>query len=549
MHTYGLTSPEDLPPLETLWARAALATVLRPEPQQEEEGHIHYDDGGGNEWWLLRLEGGRALLIGQDHESDSIFAHEEGDQFEDGPHWLPWDWMLDLEAEENIGFTYWWDGHRWAHTPYPDDVSMDGVGLLLPHLFDVDDLATWLNDEEEEGPERPLARLLPEALHAARSRELTEEQLTPLLALLPDPEDLATALTTATSLGLTPGSSPTLHPTGHHRPLRPDMLEGFGHSPDLRLGDLLRRTEEIPGRPTPEDGPELARLVDWARRERSDPDGHAVLVHDAVTANWPSVPRSRELPEEQALWRALFDAESDPEHGGWLYARLEVTEEGPTLQRAYDHWPRWWNEHTERVGATGLHYGLVVWLLQRDPQWQPTWLSRWHQVDPPLTAPQDWEQPRGSEPGFPWEPLTPTGHDALLGELRTRMMGAVEGEWTSLNLEVRCLVGTVGALFHAVRPDGERERLTVPGQITLPVNRLRSGMYERGTGTWYRAVFTLDRGQDLKTEYDHDTEPDFGRRTADLEYQLDFRYFPREVSRVPDWLLHRLTPATAHRPG
>lgn len=547
MDTYGLTFPEDLPPLETLWARAALVTVLRPELQQQEDGRIHYDDGGGNEWWLLRVEGGRALLIGQDHEADSVFAHEEGDRFEDGPDWLPWDWMLDLEAEENIGFAYWWDGHRWAHTPYPEDVSTDGVGLLLSHLFDVDDPTTWL---DEEDPEPALARFLSEALHAARSRELTKERLAPLVPLLPRLEDPATAMTTASALGLTPGSSPTLHPSGHRRPLRPDMIGGFGNERDLRLGDTLRRTEEIPGRPTPEDGPELARLVDWARRERSGPDGRAILVHDAVTADWPSVPPGRELSEEQALWRSLVEAESHPEHGGWLYARLEVTEDGHTLQRAYDHWPRWWSEHAERVGATGLlHYGLVRWLLQRDPRWQPAWLSQWHYVDPPLTAPEGWDQPHGPEPGFPWRPLTPTEHDALLGELRARMVDSVEGEWTSLSLEVRCLVGTAGAVFHAVRPQGGRERLTVPAGITLPVNRLRSGMYERGTGTWYRAVFTLHRDGDVETEYDHDTEPDFGRRIADLEYQLDFRYFPREVAHLPAWMLHRIDPDASHHPG
>jgi hypothetical protein len=71
---------------------------------------------------------------------------------------------------------------------------------------------------------------------------------------------------------------------------------------------------------------------------------------------------------------------------------------------------------------------------------------------------------------------------------------------------------------------------------------LRRGTYERGTGAWYRVEIAFHRDGGREAEYDHDGEPDFGRRIADRTYQLDFRYFPRAVERVPDRLRRRVAP-------
>lgn len=557
MDHQGISAPEDLPPFETLWARAALAAALMhgdgdDDPfflHRAEDGLIRYDDYGGNHWWLLRVEGGRGVLVGQDHESDTIFLDEEGgDLFGDGPDWLPWTWLLNHEQRHNIGFLYWWDGRNWARTPYPDGIREDGVRLNLENLLTEEGLVERLTDSTGRGEENgeEISALLPELVRAARDRELTEQTLSEALALLHEETDPAAGMRQADALGLTPDGDTTAWSAGHRRPLRPDLLAYGSQAFGLRYGDTLRCTEEIPGRPVPEDGPELLRLADWARRERLGPDGRAILGHNAIGANWPAVPECRELPEEEALWRALFEAEAHPEHGGWLYARLEVTERDHRLRRAYDHWPTWWNEHASGPAENGLiAYSFVSWLRKRAPRWQPDWVARWHHATPPPPVPESWNSAGGPAPSFPLTPFSPGEQEELLGELREALTKAVEGEWAFLHLDAHTLVDHLGVVFRATHPDGTQERSPGPPNLLAPLTRLREGMYERGTGTWYRASFTVDSEGIREERYDFDTEPDFGRRIDDISYQLDFPYFPCEYARTPDWMRRRIAPEPA----
>lgn len=180
-HTPG--RPEDLPPFETLWARAAALSVL--EAGGAVSGHeyvgpfVHHDDGGGNEWRLTRVGGGRGVLVGADHECDDHMFVDGYDPYL-GPDWLPWDWCTELERDREQGFVYWWDGMRWARIDYPDLIGNDGLDLLLTHLAARENtLAAALapldvdhpSDDWEEG-----APLLDRVLGLAEERTGTEEE-------------------------------------------------------------------------------------------------------------------------------------------------------------------------------------------------------------------------------------------------------------------------------------------------------------------------------------------------------------------------------------
>lgn len=73
-----------------------------------------------------------------------------------------------------------------------------------------------------------------------------------------------------------------------------------------------------------------------------------------------------------------------------------------------------------------------------------------------------------------------------------------------------------------------------------PVRVLRDAMYEPGTGTWYRATFTVTRAGDADAEYDYDGEPENTDIIDPTEWVFELRKYPRDAAHIPDWLRKNL---------
>jgi hypothetical protein len=136
------------------WGDAAHAT----------DGVWHFDDGGGNWADLLHVDGGRAVLIGNDHEySDTYwgaaaeyFGEDETDLLAGVPDW--WAAAVRTVAERDtqnwIGFAYGWDGSVWRRAAYAKDDGFASLGLpalsderfreLVGDLPPVEITADWL---------------------------------------------------------------------------------------------------------------------------------------------------------------------------------------------------------------------------------------------------------------------------------------------------------------------------------------------------------------------------------------------------------------------
>src|SRR5690349_11416021 len=92
--TIDLPSPDEM---RGRWAAFAAVCAARgwSDSCRADGGTWHYDDGGGNYADLVHLDGGRAVLLGNDHEySDTYFAkaaeyfgEEETDLLADAPSW------------------------------------------------------------------------------------------------------------------------------------------------------------------------------------------------------------------------------------------------------------------------------------------------------------------------------------------------------------------------------------------------------------------------------------------------------------------------------
>ncbi|MFI6578054.1 hypothetical protein ACIBFB_19875 [Nocardiopsis sp. NPDC050513] len=232
--------PEDLPPFDVLWARAAALAALEAGGSRNQHAYadavVHHDDAGGNEWRLARIEGGRGVLVGADHQCDEHIDIEGYDPYA-GPDWLPWTWFTELENQREQGFAYWWDGAAWARIDYPDLIDNDGLNLLLPHLSTAENATTTVlnfldlwssSDKRREGS--PLVhRVLELAERGTGSEEEWRAALDRVLVFAArqnsqyirckaDEFDVAPALAVARATGLVKGSEAEVKPAGKGRP-------------------------------------------------------------------------------------------------------------------------------------------------------------------------------------------------------------------------------------------------------------------------------------------------------------------------------------------
>ncbi|MFH8797643.1 proteophosphoglycan 5 [Streptomyces sp. NPDC017941] len=102
------------------------------------DGVWHFDDSGGNWAQLHLLDGGRAVLIGHDHEySDTYygpaaeeFGEDETDLLADAPDWWRPVVRRTLDAKLLVGFVYGYDAAEgWRRAEYAVDDGFHSVGL------------------------------------------------------------------------------------------------------------------------------------------------------------------------------------------------------------------------------------------------------------------------------------------------------------------------------------------------------------------------------------------------------------------------------------
>ncbi|MEM0963341.1 MAG: proteophosphoglycan 5 [Bacteroidota bacterium] len=137
----------DLPsPRQLRGGWAALAAIYASRGWDDvaaTENEWRFHDGGGN-WATLRFQdGGRAVLLGHDHEysetyfgdAAAYFGEDETDLLAEAPAW----WSHDLSTGRHsdwIGFIYGWDGETWRRSAYQQDDGFRSVGLLQAGSLD-----------------------------------------------------------------------------------------------------------------------------------------------------------------------------------------------------------------------------------------------------------------------------------------------------------------------------------------------------------------------------------------------------------------------------
>ncbi|WP_017591959.1 hypothetical protein [Nocardiopsis potens] len=538
--------PEDLPHPDVLWVHGGLLACVEAasgghRPDRSVRGGV-LRCGRGAGWWLLaRVEGGRAALLGVDHDLSAVQGDGRPvDLLAEMPEWLPWDRLPgEFRDPAELGFAYWWEEGSWHRPAYPDDWEDDGVRGPLADCTEEADFIGLLAGAVRpvRGREADAEAAARQVVQRARRGELDPEAIGELCrtAGMAAPETGAAA-ETAGRLGFLPGIPAEEAPLAAVRPERPPFPLISQEEQMFLLRHEMRTAAEL-GPGNPEAPAELDRVAAWMRENVLQPGGSAVLVTAATQAAWITGP-DREGPvfykELAGLVQELHRAESDPERGGWLYLRLEVTADEARAERAWDRFPAW---------AHGL--GNVIALHRartgRSVRWTPHWVGLADGAvlhAPPAPTPV---RERG-------EPAPAPGgeHRVLEGAVREALWGDASDDVQEFRVSWRALVGYRGGEVRAVRTgeeeSGRAEPVPVPDGLRKAMTALREACYRPGRGTWFSAEVRVPRDGACTASYDHDTEPPFHRAPAPFSYALDAAYFPRSAEHTPGWLaahLHR----------
>ncbi|MFD7610788.1 proteophosphoglycan 5 [Streptomyces sp. NPDC059828] len=188
--TLDLPTPAQLRPR---WA--AFAAVLAARGWGDgcgaDAARWHYDDGGGNWLDLHHFDGGRAVIVGHDHEysntyygpAATYFQERETDLLAGAPAWWEPPVRAAQEAGAWVGFAYGFEGGRWESVAYEADDGFASVGLPALSMDMTVEFITEYTKESPglEGP--PMAAAI-EALVAADCL-ITEALLTAVIGPQP----------------------------------------------------------------------------------------------------------------------------------------------------------------------------------------------------------------------------------------------------------------------------------------------------------------------------------------------------------------------------
>ncbi|SHI78426.1 hypothetical protein SAMN05421803_10277 [Nocardiopsis flavescens] len=225
------------------------------------------------------------------------------------------------------------------------------------------------------------------------------------------------------------------------------------------------------------------------------------------TGTWYTVYYDLERP---ARYRVRYDHENEP--------HFDEPRDNDSYLRDLEHFPR------DRAH-------MPDWLLERlEGDLVPESVSPWMA----LAAPGASRESR-IDPGD----MTPEEMMDTVQEIADRTMAAVWDEWREIVIDHKALVG-VASTRVAVAREGGSEWELLPPEASRLLDRLRTGMYQRGKGTWFTARLTVKESREIGIHFDHGNPPEFDAEPDPRDFYRDAVRFPRSADHMPDWLLERL---------
>lgn len=128
---------------------------------------------------------------------------------------------------------------------------------------------------------------------------------------------------------------------------------------------------------------------------------------------------------------------------------------------------------------------------------------------------------------------------ALVESIASTAVSRVDGEWSSVTVELRCLAPWSQYQTLVTRPDGSVQSISARG-IGDDAHELRDVMYRDGAGTWFSGTIVIDTAGHVSATFDYDNEPAWSRPAEPIFYAQDLGKYPRDESAIPAWLRAQL---------
>ena len=131
-----------------------------------------------------------------------------------------------------------------------------------------------------------------------------------------------------------------------------------------------------------------------------------------------------------------------------------------------------------------------------------------------------------------------TDSNALLQAIGADALRAAPDEWLQITINVSGAGSGTEIESSVLTPHGAQDlEMSINGDVAL--DDLREAMYQEGTGTWYRATFTIDSAGQIEADFDYDAKPydpmDEGQDYITEMLLEDQDLYPRDQDHLPDW--------------
>lgn len=141
--------------------------------------------------------------------------------------------------------------------------------------------------------------------------------------------------------------------------------------------------------------------------------------------------------------------------------------------------------------------------------------------------------------------ITPEAMMDLVQEIVDRTFDALrsKGAWTGIVIDHKEVLGVTDTRVIVDWNDSGSRQEWLPTEADRLLYTLRTGMYQQGKGTWFRAKFRIAESGEIGLEFDQKNPPEFDPAPDPRCYLWDVQRFPRSSDHIPDWLLDRLSEA------
>ncbi|WP_016697044.1 hypothetical protein [Actinoalloteichus spitiensis] len=124
----------------------------------------------------------------------------------------------------------------------------------------------------------------------------------------------------------------------------------------------------------------------------------------------------------------------------------------------------------------------------------------------------------------------------LLNSAAAELRRGLAPGWSSVQVLCRAAGQHAEWEVWVVMPDGTSHRVSPPDSLPPLLDRVRTSMYQPGTGTWTSAVLVLDqKAGSFEQRLEFDREPRWAQPPPASVWLEELRRHPRDDQRLPPW--------------